>query len=344
MDISKYAKLQTISKIEEYWKKRGDSETRRTYLGASIIGHECERKLWYDFRHCTSEDFSGRLYRLFNRGHREEDTFVEELKGIGCEVHQFDSKGEQFAVSDCGGHFKGHTDGAALGIPDAPKTWHLLEFKTSSAKEFKKLDKGVEQAKPMHYAQMQVYMHLTGLTRALYMVVNKDTDELYGERVRYNKDQAVRILQKAERIIFAEKPPEKATDRPDSFLCKFCSAHALCHGSNNATPAVDIKELSCRQCVHATPKKDGTWKCEKGEYGTVCDEMLFIPQLINFATPTNYYPEQGVIEFTSNTDGIVWYHGKKGTEFKEKLLTVDDLITLPVGLVELTDMSNKEKE
>ena len=55
----------------------------------------------------------------------------------------------------------------ALGLLEAPKTWHVVEFKTHSAKSFRELAaKGVAEAKPQHWAQMQVYMHLTGITRA----------------------------------------------------------------------------------------------------------------------------------------------------------------------------------
>ena len=49
-----------------------------------------------------------------------------------------------------------------LGIPEAPKTWHVLEFKTHNSKSFAKLEKeGVQKSNPMHYAQMQVYMGCT---------------------------------------------------------------------------------------------------------------------------------------------------------------------------------------
>jgi hypothetical protein len=51
----------------------------------------------------------------------------------------------------------------------------VVEFKTHSAKSFRKLvQRGVAEAKPQHWAQMQVYMQLTGLTRALYVAVCKD--------------------------------------------------------------------------------------------------------------------------------------------------------------------------
>ena len=37
---------------------------------------------------------------------------------------------------------------------------------------------------------MQIYMSLTGMTRAMYLAVNKDTDELYSERVNADADEA----------------------------------------------------------------------------------------------------------------------------------------------------------
>jgi len=304
-------KSATVEAIEAYWLKRGKSEKQRGYLGASSIGRACSRELWYSFRKCSTPDFSGRLYRLFNRGHREENTFVEELRGIGCEVHEFDSDGNQFEVIACDGHFKGHTDGAALGVPEAPKTWHLLEMKTSSKALFAKVKKeGCEVAKPEHFAQMQVYMHLTGLKRALYMVVSKDNDELYTERLKYDSVKSKAIIDKAQSIINATAPPERIANRVDAYACQFCDAKALCHGNDIA---VRVPALSCRQCVHASPVADGVWNCAKHDNDAteVCDHHLFLPGLINFAEPTDSLKNKDgsdVIEFTSH-DGVVWQHG-----------------------------------
>ena len=336
-------KSATVQAIEEYWKQRGSSETPRGYLGASAIGKECARSLWYEFRKCSKPDFDGRLYRLFNRGHREEVTFCEELRGIGCEVHEFDEDGNQFEVIACDGHFKGHTDGAALGVPEAPKTWHLLEMKTASAKSFAKTEKdGVEKAKPEHYAQMQVYMHLTGLKRALYMVVNKDTDALYTERVRYDSKRAQSYIDKAQSIINATTPPERISDRPDAWACKFCDARELCHGTSEET-AVPVPALHCRNCVYSTPIADGKWKCDKTETeicGTPCDFHLFIPSLVGFAAPTDNFQNKDlsdVIEFTSD-DGTVWHHGndRDAGQFSSH-----DLMTLPRDLVTLPNAKKK---
>lgn len=58
----------------------------RWHLGASLIGHECQRYLFYVYRWCFKEQFDGRMQRLFNRGHREEERFIQYLEGVGFKV------------------------------------------------------------------------------------------------------------------------------------------------------------------------------------------------------------------------------------------------------------------
>src|SRR5690606_33276258 len=152
--------------------------------------------------------------------------------GIGCQVHDVDpSTGQQFRFKAVGGHFGGGIDGVALGVPEAPKTWHLVEFKTHNERSFTALLKeGVAKAKPEHEAQMQVYMHLASLTRAIYLAVNKNDDSLHAERIRYDKAAAERLLGKAERIIFAPEPLPGISADPAFYKCKFCPAAPVCHG------------------------------------------------------------------------------------------------------------------
>lgn len=40
----------------------------RPHLGASLIGHHCERYLWLVFRWAKAKKFAGRMYRLFGTG------------------------------------------------------------------------------------------------------------------------------------------------------------------------------------------------------------------------------------------------------------------------------------
>jgi len=326
-----------VTAIYDYHKKRGDAEAPRGYLGASIIGHPCDRFLWYTFRACVKPEFSGRMYRLFETGDLEEIRMVKELREIGCTVHDVDEHGNQFAVHALGGHFSGHMDGVALGVPTAPKTWHVLEFKTHNTKSFAQLVKdGVQASKPQHYAQMQVYMHREGIKRALYLARNKNTDELYAERARHDKVFAESLMAKAKRIIFATEPPGRISEREDWWECRFCDARDLCWGTGES--ALPIPAINCRQCCHATPTLEGNahWVCEKHKRGLSakdqakhCDDHLILPGLIGFAEATNYGVTEGgseYIEFTMADK--VFLHGRAEGHY-----TTRELCTLPISAI-----------
>ena len=58
----------------------------RPHLGASEIGAQCERALWYSFHHCKLPAFSGRMLRLFETGQREEERIIRNLRSAGLQV------------------------------------------------------------------------------------------------------------------------------------------------------------------------------------------------------------------------------------------------------------------
>lgn len=272
----------TENKIFAWYESQADDGFRE-HLGASIIGRPCERSIWYSFRWATRASFSGRILRLFQTGQLEEDRIVANLRAIGCEVHCTDpSNGhQQFRVSALGGHFGGSMDAAVLGIPESPKKWHVAEFKTHNEKSFANLVKqSVEKAKPEHYSQMQIYMGLTGMQRALYLAVNKNTDELYVERVKFDQVAFDRLMARAARIIDAAEPLPRISQDPSWFECKFCDHYATCH-------LTQAPEVNCRTCAHSTPTDDGKWLCEtKQENLSVdlqreaCSEHRFIPIML----------------------------------------------------------------
>jgi hypothetical protein len=308
-------KSQTVEAIYAWWENRLHWTSNK--LGASAVGEECERRSWYMFRWAVQgEKLDGRKLRLFNRGHREEPLFIEELRGIGVQVHDLDpSTGKQFKFMMHGGHFVAKIDGVGLGIPEAPKTWHILSFKTASAKNAEKVQKqGVRVAKPENWAQSQIEMRLAGLERTLHLSANKDTDELYSERINHDPDESLRLEQKAERVIFAAEPLPGISADPAFYKCKFCPASAVCHTTK--LPAV-----SCRTCLHATPERDGDgrWSCAK--YGADipldaqrkgCDGHLYIPALLKrWGEATDASEQEGWVEYTA-ADGFVFRNGPRG--------------------------------
>lgn len=231
----------------------------RTYLGASAIGEECRRKLWYGFRWVKAIRHPGRILRLFERGHLEEPRFVKWLEMIGAKVTD-----DQQEVVAFGGHFRGHIDGRILGLPES-KQEHLAEYKTHAEKSFNEVKKkGVKAAKPVHYVQMQLYMTLLGLKRALYAAINKNNDELYFERVKVDPDEAERCLLKAESIIFTDEPLERISEDATFFKCKWCDYQDECH--YQALP-----QANCRTCAHSTAERNGTWICSGGNSNIIID-------------------------------------------------------------------------
>ena len=61
---------------------------------------------------------------------------------------------------------------------------------------------------------MQIYMHKMKIAWALYQAVNKDTDDLYFERIAYDPQSAEQLLRKAKNIIASEGPLERMSDDP----------------------------------------------------------------------------------------------------------------------------------
>ena len=271
----------TVSAIYAAYEAAADTGWR-AHLGASLIGTGCNRAIWYSFRWASRARHTGRLLRLFETGHLAEARFIADLRRIGVTVLDLDpATGRQWTLRDAGGHFGGSMDAVALGFPEAPKAWHVCEFKTHNLKSFTTLAaEGVEKSKPLHWAQMQAYMHLAGIDRAFYLAVCKDTDELYQERIHHDAEAGLRILAKAERIVGAARPPARISEDPAWWQCRFCDHHPVCHAEASV-------ERHCRACLHATPVADGAWNCERHQVPLArrdqeagCAAHLYIPDLV----------------------------------------------------------------
>lgn len=235
---------------------RGEEDAFRSHLGASLIGRECARELWYSFHWTTAPTFEGRMLRLFNRGHLEEPRMVALLRLIGCTVWQLDENGKQFRVSGYKGHFGGSMDGVVLGLPEMPDEPALAEFKTHNDKSFQKLKgDGVREAKLEHYVQMQIYMGKNALRWALYMAVNKNDDDLYAELVAFDRETFERFDQRAAGIIDAQEAPPRISESPGWYKCKICPFAPVCHGAA-------LPDVNCRTCRWSTPVEGGKWVCE----------------------------------------------------------------------------------
>lgn len=263
--VSKALAKRILEEIDEYCVKTYDGG-HRSHLGASLIGRECKRYLWYVFRWCLHEKTTGRQQRLFNRGHREEARFVEWLEGIGFKVW-FENRNEgpnekgeypQYRISDVMGHFGGSLDGIAVlperyGIAEPV----LLEFKTNgTGAGFNKLgESGMPIAKPEHFAQTSTYGKKYNLRYCAYLNINKNDDSLHVEIVKLNHGLGEQMIMKAEQIIMSQTPPARLSDNPTFHKCGYCHMKDVCHKGA-------VVEVNCRSCAFARPVENAEWFCE----------------------------------------------------------------------------------
>lgn len=263
--VAKALAKRILEDIDEYCVRTYDGG-HRSHLGASLIGRECKRYLWYVFRWCLHEKTTGRQQRLFNRGHREEARFIEWLEGIGFKVwfenrdEVPNEKGEfpQYRISDVMGHFGGSLDGIAVlperyGIAEPV----LLEFKTNgTGAGFNKLaDDGMPIAKPEHFAQTSTYGKKYNFRFVVYLNINKNDDSLHVEVVKLNHNLGEQMIMKAEQIITTQTPPARLSDNPTFHKCGYCAMKDICHKGA-------IPEVNCRSCAFARPVDNAEWFCE----------------------------------------------------------------------------------
>lgn len=241
----------------DQWCVAKYTDAHREHLGASIIGEDCARKIWYAFRWCKFEIFDGRMLRLFQRGHLEEQRVIEYLRGIGFTVWESDpTTGKQFRIVGANGHYGGSSDAVgSLPYPELIGLNLLLEFKTHNHGSFAHVLKHkLIIGRPKHYAQMCSYGRVFGLHYGMYVAVGKNDDDLYIEIVPLDWGQADDLVRKAEDIIYSLIPPPKISMQPTHFECKYCPHIGPCHRNEPV-------DKNCRSCRHSRPAENGQWGC-----------------------------------------------------------------------------------
>ncbi|NZD50511.1 oxidoreductase [Rhizobium leguminosarum] len=292
----------TLRAIQEALADQGD-QWESVGVPAGDIGVECDRAIWLSFRRASApEEIDWQKRRIFERGNIEEERLLDLLRMVGIEVW-----GEQDRVRAAGGHLRGKIDGRALGLLEAAKTEHIVECKSAKQEVFNKVKKlGVKKGKPEHYATFQFYMHGLGIDRVLYLMTNKNDEEIHFERVELDMEYAMRSVARIERIINMPEPPSRLCSKRDDFRGMFCRQAEVCWGEVRA-------RVHCRTCIHATPLMDGNagWDCSRwskplslDEQDVGCPAHLFVPALLVGYEQIDCSEEEETITYKSPTGDI----------------------------------------
>jgi hypothetical protein len=233
----------TLEAADRAMEAAAQSAPRRKYLGMSAIGHPCSRKLWYDLNASgQARPHSAETLKRFEDGHASEAIMIRRLKAVpGITLHDINPHtGEQWGFEDLGGRFRGHMDGAVLGLLQAPKTWHVFEHKCVSDKKQAEIVKlkakhgekaALKEWDQTYYAQAVLYMHYSGMDRHYLTVATPGTRTVVSCRTERDPIAAVALIDKAERILNARAPLAKISEDRNWYQCKWCDHTETCHGA-----------------------------------------------------------------------------------------------------------------
>ena len=221
------------NKVLGYYASKAESKTRG-YIGASILGHACERRIWLDWQGaCPAVDLTpieilktGNREEKFDRGRHEEERLIKALQGAGYLI--LDRQGA-FSVMD--GNFQGHIDGI---ITDQEGNQYILEIKSTQEKYFRALVKnGVQKTFATYYLQCQMYMHFIEIPRTLFLAVNKNNGEIYQAVLEVDEAEIEFGLRKINKIIsHGQDMPATlgdANDVPPKMPCQYCDFVNFCY-------------------------------------------------------------------------------------------------------------------
>lgn len=224
MKIS-YGHPTTSQLVDKAILERAQNQPPRKYIGGSSLGKECDALIWFNYKTPVNTN-DPRIQRIFDVGHALEPVVVGWLKEAGFQIYDKDENGNQFEVKD--GVMQFHIDGVITGLPESKKP-HLLEIKTAKHKRFEEYQKnGVEKSDPEYYGQVQVYMYKFNLERCLFVMLNKDTQDLYFERINLEKMKAKYLIERGREIGAMNERPERKYPSRDFYKCRWCAHRDTC--------------------------------------------------------------------------------------------------------------------
>jgi len=205
---------------------------RAQYLGVSILGHECLRRIQYEWW-IRPELVAAQDRERFERGHYSEARMRRHLVAAGFKF----APPAACEFTAVGGTMRGHADGIIIHGPDLlgayliyPLIWECKCLKATSWREIER--DGLEKRHPNYLVQIALYQAYLSITNpALFTVVNADTCEWLHFFVPFDAERAQLWSDRAANIIAATRANEllpRGFDDPEKFPCKQCPFKARC--------------------------------------------------------------------------------------------------------------------
>ncbi len=217
-------------KIVDQAIQKNHLEEFRPYIGASSIGNQCYRAIYYGLHNQKKSDIEPKLIRTFAIGKRLETMIYDYLILAGFTVEiPTQSNDFLYVVDDEFKFFSGHMDGIVY-FTDIQKL--VLELKTAKAEEYKKFcDLGLKGWSQTYYSQVQAYMGMSKINHCIFIVLNKNTGDWSCEIIEFDRMFYEELKTKAYMIYNAEHEPERINKNPSYWICQRCFYKETCHKS-----------------------------------------------------------------------------------------------------------------
>lgn len=225
-------RIDTLEEVRRAISAKAEEQQPRGYIGASSIGNDCSRQIWYMGNGVKGLPWPVSTLLKFEDGHRTEQLIIDRLRLLPY----IKVEGQQ-AGFDLG-YLKGHVDGIITGLCEAPHTPHILEVKAVDEVGFNKLKKAVEKHgeknalkmwEPRYYYQAIIYMHCMSFTRHYLVCATAGGRDMQAIRTEAAPDVALGMIERAKRIANMKEPPERFSERPDNWQCRMCQYREICH-------------------------------------------------------------------------------------------------------------------
>jgi hypothetical protein len=222
----------------------------REYIGASSIGHPCERMIALRLRGFPTDPIRPSLKRIFEAGHLFERLVVDHLEEC---VSYFD----EYVVTDTGagieeqhtyyyygGACRAHSDGVLLHKKSDEKT--LIEIKSANDTSFGSFVRlGLKYSHQSYYDQMQLMMGLGEMKHGLMIMINKNNSQMHTEVIEFDEVIFGYLTARVEYV--ASGKDEKYGKDANNPVCNMCSYTHACHDPIE----IDRSERTCRHCAYS---------------------------------------------------------------------------------------------
>ena len=228
-----------IEKLDKWMIARAikeNTEYQKTALSPTDA-LQCPRKVYYRWHKFKASEPDARTCRVFTLG----DSIHERWQKI-MEDMKIQLKSEYYIDTQYKGvPIHGYVDSICV----IDRETYIVELKSQKDWMYGKKDYLME-AKEEHIGQVMMYMHFTGIPKAIVMYENKNDSTLKEFHIDYNQTLALKILDDFVLLytdINLNQVPNKMKDANiKKFPCSYCDYKEICFESEDELLPVESDE------------------------------------------------------------------------------------------------------